>query len=353
MNVQKKIIYICIAIILIIFLIYLLIKLYPIYKILFLFIGRLLAPFIIASFISYLLYPIILKLNQLKISKGFAVIIIYVLFFSIITFIFYKSFPVFVHQLQDLSEQLPHFMVMYEDVIYSLYESTSFLPEMVHLKMDDLITRIEASVEKQIEHVLEKVMNIFDFLIIITIIPVLVFYFLKDFGQMKQSLRKVIRVKHYQKFETVLRAIDKSFGGYIRGQLIISSAVMFITYVIYHTFQLKYALVLAVTMGLMNIIPYFGPIIGTVPAMLVAMTTSWKLVIIVLMSTVIVQLLENSFLSPYIMGKSVQIHPVIIIFTLLIGAEIGGILGMVIAIPTITIIRAIFVQIFLNRQQWD
>ena len=351
MNVQKKSIYISIFIILIIILIYLLVKLYPIYKILLLFIIRLLTPFIIAAFISYLLYPIIQKLHRLKISKGFAVIIIYILFFSMITLLFYKSFPVFVHQLEDLSEQLPQLMVIYEDIIYSLYESTSFLPEIVHDKMDQVIGRLEASVEHQIERILEKATTLVDFVVIITIIPVLVFYFLKDYTSMKNSIQSIVPAKYNQKIETTLNAIDESLGGYVRGQLIISSAVIFVTYVIYHTIQLKYALVLAVVMGLMNVIPYFGPIIGTVPAVLIAMTTSWKLVIIVLITTIIVQLLESSLLSPYIMGKSVKIHPVLIILTLLIGAELGGIIGMVIAVPTITILRAIVVQFYLNKQQ--
>lgn len=346
----KKVIYICVSIILVILVIYLLIKLYPVYKVFFMFIGRILTPFIIAAFISYLLYPVVTKLNQFNISKGFAVIIIYLLFFSLMTILFYKSFPVFVHQLQDLSEQLPQSMILYEKIIYSVYESTSFLPEIVHDKMDDFIYRIEQSVERQIENILERAANLFDFVITITIIPVLVFYFLKDFIEMKKSLQKLVPEKYFQRIDTMLIAIDESLGGYVRGQLIISSAVMFVTYVIYHTFQLKYALVLAVIMGLMNVIPYFGPIIGTIPAVAVAMTTSWKLVIVVLVTTLIVQTLENSFLSPYVMGKSVQIHPVLIILTLIIGAEIGGIIGMIIAVPLITIVRAIIVQIYLNKQ---
>ncbi len=313
-------------------------------------IGKILTPFIIAAFISYLLHPVVLKLNQFNISKGFAVIIIYLLFFSLMTILFYKSFPVFVQQLQDLSEQLPESMILYENIIYSIYDSTSFLPEIVHDKMDELISRIELSVEKQIENILERAANLFDFIITITIIPVLVFYFLKDFTQMKNSLYNLVQEKHSQRIDTILKAMDESLGGYIRGQLIISSAIMFVTYVIYHTFQLKYALVLAVIMGLMNVIPYFGPIIGTVPAVAVAMTSSWKLVIVVLVTTLIVQTLENSFLSPYIMGKSVQIHPVFIILTLLIGAEIGGIIGMIVAVPLITMVKAIIVQIYLNKQ---
>src|SRR5690625_2336097 len=350
MKVQKKTIYICITIILIVLLIYLLIILFPIYKVFLRFIGRLLTPFVVAAFISYLLYPILLKLTQLKISKGFAILIIYFSFFTTILFIFYKSFPVFVNQLEDLSEQLPQLVLIYEDIIYSIYESTSFLPEIIHDKMDQVIIRLESAVEKQIEHVLEQATKMFDFVIIITIIPVLVFYFLKDFTHMKNSIQKIIPTKYYDKIETILRAIDESLGGYVRGQLIIFFVVMFMTYIIYHTIQLKFALVLAVVMGFMNIIPYFGPIIGTIPAVAIAMTTSWKLVIIVLVTTIIVQILEGSFLSPYIMGKSVQIHPVIIIFALLVGAEVGGILGMVIAVPLITIVRAIFVRLYINRQ---
>lgn len=350
---RQKIIYFSVITILAIIIIYLLIKLYPVYIQLFVMLGRVFFPFIVASFISYLLYPILLKLHQYKINKGFAVIIIYLLFFSVVTFAFYKSFPIVVNQLLDLSEQLPQFIQVYEDIIYSLYVSTSFLPEIVHEKIDEFIQSIESTLETQIEKVLEKVLHIFDYFIILAIIPVLVFYFLKDFSEIKTSFKKMIPNKYHGKVEKTLVAIDESLGGYVRGQLIISSVVIFVTYIVYHTIHLKYALLLAVIMGLMNIIPYFGPIIGTIPALLIAMTTSWHLVIIVLITNIVIQILESSFLSPYIMGKSVRIHPIIIIFALLIGAEIGGVIGMIVAIPTVTIGRAVYIQISPKRQQCD
>lgn len=337
--------------ILFILLIYLLVKLFPVYKIILYFIGRLLLPFIIAAFISYILYPIVLKLHeQLKVHIPIAILIIYLLFFVFTFILFYIGFPAFLNQLHDLSEQLPQLVLIYEEIIYSIYHSISFLPEMVHHKIDEFIMKMESAIEKQIEHVLERALNIFDFIIILTIIPVLVFYFLKDFTDMKSTTKKWIPKKYHGKFEKLMDAIDESLGGYVRGQLIISSVVIFLTYIVYHTFELKYALVLAVIMGLMNMIPYFGPIIGTVPAVAIAMTTSWNLVIIVLITTVIVQVLEGSFLSPYVMGKSVQIHPVLIILTLLIGAEIGGIIGMILAVPSITILKAIVGELYKNKQ---
>lgn len=343
---QKSLIIRIILAILLILFIYLIVKLFPVYKIIFIFIGRIMLPFIVAAFISYLLYPIVMKIHErFNLHKGIAVFIIYLLFFGGAFLIFYRSFPLFVYQLQDLSDQLPQLVLVYEDIIYSIYESTSFLPEMVHEKIDAFLMKLEATIERQIEHILDKAMNIFDFIIVLTIIPVLVFYFLKDFTEMRRKIKMWIPKKYHIHFEQLIIAIDKSFGGYVRGQLIISTVVIFLTYIVYYTFELKYALVLAVLMGFMNIIPYFGPVIGTIPAVAIALTTSWNLVIVVLITTVVVQILEGSFLSPYVMGKSVQIHPSVIILTLLIGAEIGGIIGMIFAVPTVTILKAIIEQL--------
>src|SRR5690625_1339927 len=117
---QKRVIFISLFIIFLILLLFLLIKFYPMYKFVLVFIGRILFPFIAAAFISYLLYPIVLKLHKLNINKAIAVIVIYLCFFLIVTVAIYKAFPVFVRQLQDLSEQLPQLIVIYEDFIYSI-----------------------------------------------------------------------------------------------------------------------------------------------------------------------------------------------------------------------------------------
>src|SRR5699024_9091466 len=169
--------------------------------------------------------------------------------------------------------------------------------------------------------------------------------FLKDYKQIKHWLKELTPHKYHAQFEKIVKAVDDSLGGYVRGQLTISSVITAATYLVYHVVDLKYALILAIFIGLMNIIPYFGPIIGTIPAALIALTSSVKLFIIIIITNMIVQLLESSFLSPYIMGKHVQIHPLILIFTLLVGAELGGIIGMIMAVPLVTVCRAVYRQI--------
>lgn len=310
------------------------------------FILTVLTPFIIAAFISYILYPIVERLTKMKLNKAMAVTCIYIVFLATIGLLMYKGLPVFIAQLQEFGEQLPKMIVMYEDSIYALYENTAFLPEVFHDKMTLFIQNIEIKLEERLELIFDKMTNVLDMIFVLAIVPVLVFYILIDYERIKNILYQLLSSTHLKQTDKVLTAIDKSLGSYLRGQITISAFVSLITFLMYHTLQLKYALLLAFIMGIMNIIPYFGPIIGSVPAVLIAITTSWRLAVVIIISNLLIQLIENSFLSPYIMGKSVRVHPIVIIFMLIVGAELGGVVGMIVAVPLMTITKAIYEQVF-------
>jgi|SRR5690625_106901 len=332
--------------------IFLLVKLFPFYKVLMSFLLRLSAPFFIAALIAYLLYPIIETLHKHHIHKGLAILLIYVLFFGGVSYVIYRVYPAVIHQLKDLNEHLPQFIQMYEELIYALYESTSFLPEAVHDQFDQIITRIESSLEKTLGKLLSWLTKIFDLLVLITVIPVLVFYFLKDYAKIKSYFKQFIPEKYHHHVRLLAQAIDKNFGNYIRGQLIVSSFVSLATFIAFHFLNVKYSLLLAIIMGLTNIIPYFGPIIGAVPAVAIALTTSVNLVIFVLIAIFGVQLIESNLLSPYIVGKSVNIHPIAIIFALLFGGQLSGVLGMILAVPLLVILKVVMSHILMMRRKY-
>lgn len=348
--VQVRRLYRVIMIILMLLLIYLLIQFLPWMKKLWHFLVIVLAPFALAAFISYLLYPITEKLTAWKLKQSVAVTIIYVVFFGITGTVIYLSFPIIIKQLNELAEQLPQLTIVYEKIIHTLYEQTAFLPEVFHDKMTLAIQQLEQQMEQKLQHILESLPNIIDYAIGISVIPVLVFYILIDYDRVKQTMYKLLTYTHLQKVDTFLQAVDRSLGGYIRGQVLVSSFVTLITFLIYHTLELKYGLLLAILMGFMNIIPYFGPILGTIPALFIALTTSWKLVVIIIFTNILIQLIENSFLSPYIMGKSVKMHPIVIILLLLVGAEIGGVVGMIVIVPLVTILKAVVQDFALMKQ---
>lgn len=324
----------------------------PFYKVISPYLWRVVFPFIIAIVISYLLYPILTKLTDvLNMHKTSAIVIIFISFFSLLGFFIYKGFPVFFRELQDLSEQLPQLVSLYEQLIHSIYDSTSLLPEAVHEQIHSLIVNLELTLEQYVEALLNRLVHLVDDFISLLMVPVLVFYMLKDYESIRRYIERFLPESRKRLTEQLLIAVHEAFSTYIRGQTILSFFIFTLTFLLFHLIDLKYAFVLSLFMGVMNIIPYFGPIIGTVPAAVVALASSGRLVIYVLMIAIIVQIIESILLSPYIMGKTARLHPIAIIFILLVSSEIGGIIGMIIAIPLIMIIRAIILNIKAQKQQ--
>src|SRR5699024_6347513 len=124
----------------------------------------------------------------------------------------------------------------------------------------------ETTLEKILEKLLGGFTKIIDLIVFITVIPVLVFYLLKDFDQIKAFFRKMAPKKYRHDTSEVLHAINDRLGNYIRGQLLVCTFVSLASLIAFHLLGIKYALLLAIIMGVTNIIPYFGPIIGAVPA---------------------------------------------------------------------------------------
>ncbi|WP_249871010.1 AI-2E family transporter [Oceanobacillus saliphilus] len=330
---------------------YLFVKTMPFYAAILSFLWTLFIPFMIAAFIAYLLHPLVEKLHGMNIHRGLAILLIYLIFFGGAGFLFYRGYPVIVHQLGDLIENLPEFIAMYESLIYLVYDYTSFLPEAVHDKIDELILSLERSLDGLLNRLLAGISKIIDMIILISLIPVLVFYFIKDYSSLRSFFMKFIPYKYRDDAKKLLVEVDKGLGGYIRGQLIISLFVSLTALIIFKLLDIKYSLLLAIVMGITNIIPYFGPIIGAIPAVTVAFTTAGNKVVFVILGLFLIQVIEANLLSPYIMGRSVKIHPVAIIFVLLLGAQLFGIWGMILAVPILAITKVITAQLLILRSQ--
>ncbi|HLR08290.1 MAG TPA: AI-2E family transporter [Bacillota bacterium] len=324
-------------------------KLFPVYKAIFSFLWKLFAPFLVACLIAYILHPIVKKMEQINLPKSIAILLIYVLFFGGIACLIYAVYPIAVMQLRDLNEQLPQLINMYRESVYELYERTAFLPETVHDKMDQLIHKLESYMDSMLTKLVGLFTKVFDMLVFLTVIPVLVFYYLKDYETIKSWIRRWMSEKYKWQTAQIVRAIDESLGSYFRGLLIVSSFVSLATWIVFHLLNINYALLLAIIMGLTNIIPYFGPIIGAIPAILITATVSRKLVIFVIIAVFAIQLIESNLISPYVVGRSVRIHPIAIIFALLLGGEVGGAIGMILAVPVLTVCKVIVVHILAFR----
>src|SRR5699024_6309792 len=152
-----------------------------------------------------------------------------------------------------------------------------------------------------------------------------VFYMLRDGSKWEAFLLDKMKGKQRSHIIHMRNILTEHFGKYLLSQLMVLFFITIWMFVTYYLLGIPYPILFALFAGVMNIIPYIGPLLGSVPALLSATIISWPAVLIVIVSTVIVQMLETMILSPYIIGKQIELHPLLVIIAILIGAEIAGI----------------------------
>ncbi|MCP8616962.1 AI-2E family transporter [Salirhabdus salicampi] len=334
---QKRLLFWLIVSLIVSVLVFLVVKTYPFYKEIIVFTFKILTPFVIAAFFAYLLHPLVEWLHKHMMPRWAAILLIYFGVFGGAMYGLYKAYPVFVQQLKELTKNIPALMETFQGWIYNLYLSTSDLPEEFHDRLDEIFLQMEDFIASLLTNVISSLTGITDVFIILAVIPVIVFYVLKDYYRFKSAIVMVIPERNKERLQTYANDLNKSLGGYLRGQLLVCLFVGVISSLLLWAIRMKYPLLLGTFMGVTNIIPYFGPVLGAVPAVIIAFTISVQKVLYVVIVVFVVQLIESNLLSPYIVGRSLHVHPIFIILALLIGGEAFGIIGMILAVPLLTI----------------
>lgn len=298
-----------------------------------------LLPFLVGAFISYLLHPVVEYLNEKGMRRWLSITIIYLLFFGGIGFAVYKGIPVMVSQVRELSESVPELVEQYRGRIDKLNHQTAAWPFGIHERFEEGVTLFEGWLKRIPEKAMEYAMKMIDFIVLIALIPFIAFYILKDFTVLKKMAWYMTPKKWRNQGRAFVRDVDASLGGYIRGQIIVCVVIGLISSLLFWIAGMKYPLLLGAIIGITNVIPYFGPIIGAIPAVVIAATMSVKMVLIIAVIVLVLQFLEGNILSPLIVGKSLHMHPLFIMLALLAGGEIGGIAGMVLSIPILAVLK--------------
>jgi predicted PurR-regulated permease PerM len=320
------------------------IKLSPIWLPILSLITKVITPFIIGAFFTYLLHPIVELLHKKGLHRGLSVAFIYILFFGGIGYAIYKGIPILIEQLEELTVSAPKLAERYKDLIDSIQNKMESWPLNLQEKVDRGIDIFERKMESLLNKVINGAMGIVNYSIIIMLIPFISFYMLKDINAVRKGFNGLIPNKWRNSARLFLEDVNESLGSYIRGQLLVCTIIGVISMILFLIFHMKFALVLGMIIGITNVIPYFGPVIGAVPALIVASTVSVKMIIIVVIIIIILQFLEGNILSPYIVGKSTHMHPLFIMFALLLGEEIGGMIGMIVAVPLLSIVKVAIIH---------
>jgi predicted PurR-regulated permease PerM len=178
--------------------------------------------------------------------------------------------------------------------------------------------------------------------------PVFVYYFLNDGEHFTKLIKSFIPSGIREKSVEVWREVDNVLGSFIRSQLILSLVIAVLTFVAMLILKVKYPIIIAFINGITNVIPYFGPVIGFVPAFLAAVTQSFNKAILVAVAFFIIQQFESSVIAPKLMGDTMGIHPVFIMIIIILGGEYFGGWGLLLSVPAAGIVKVIFSYIVKN-----
>ncbi|MPQ43106.1 AI-2E family transporter, partial [Clostridium tarantellae] len=179
-------------------------------------------------------------------------------------------------------------------------------------------------------------------IIALAVVPVLTYYFLAYSDMLCNRIAYLIPVGKRAIIRKIGKNIDKILGKYILGQLILSVIVGVMTFIAMVLLKIKFPLLVSIFNALLNIIPYFGAILGMIPAILVAIMDGSMKVVWVIIAFIIIQQIEGNIISPQITASSINMHPLAILILLLIGDKLGGLLGMILIIPIAVVIKVIY-----------
>ena len=339
MDTRLKWIYRLILVLLLFILLFFLMHLKPMWAPMLHLLAKIVLPFFVAGFISYLLHPLVEYLHENGLGRAWSILIIYLLFFGGAGYGIYRGIPAIIDQIGELSESAPMVAERYRDWMVLIERKTDHWPFGVHDRIDELIRLLETKISAAMGTVMEYLLRTFDFILLIALIPFIVFYFLKDYPALKKMVWYLTPRRWRKKGIAFLQDVDVSLGGYIRGQVFVCVLIGICSAALFWIVGMPYPLLLGVIIGITNIIPYFGPVIGAVPAVAIAASLSLKMVLIVAGIVLLLQFLEGNILSPLIVGKSLHMHPVFIMFALLAGGEIAGLPGMIFAVPLLAVFK--------------
>lgn len=331
--------------ILLLFVIYFLLLLKPIIVSIFGFLKAVLGPFIVAMIISYVLNPIVTMLHDRKVPRTVAVLLIYVVFFTFLTVIIVNIIPMFMNQMQELNKHLPELTMRAQGLVIDI-NNNKFLPEGFRDGVSKMFVVMEQRISETLISFVNNIGEMVGAFFIILVVPFLAFYILKDFDVFERAVIKFVPKAHRKNTVRLLKDIDEALGSYIRGQLLVCLIVGTLAYIGYLIVGMPYALLLAGIVAITNVIPYIGPFIGAAPALLMASTVSLKMMLLVIIVNTVCQILEGNVISPQVVGRTLHLHPLVIIFALLVGSQLAGIVGMILAVPIFAACKVIVQHMF-------
>ncbi|WP_088810580.1 MULTISPECIES: AI-2E family transporter [Listeria] len=311
------------------------------------------APIILAGISYYLFNPIIDFLERKGWHRGWAIGLLYIVIIGIIVIVFSFVIPAVRDQIVSLVKTFPTYWNQITDRFNEFTQSPLFdqIKERISNNMSDIMKTFSEKGTSFVNSAIDSIGNIVgtvtEVVLAIVTTPLVLFYLLKDGKKLPDFILKMLPVNGRAHTRQVFSEANHQISSYIRGQIIVSFCIGILLFIGYLIIGLPYALTLAIIAAFTSIVPYLGPAIAITPALIIATVTSPWLLLKLIVVWVVVQLLEGKFISPQVMGKSLKVHPITILFVILVSGKLFGVLGVIFAVPGYAVLKVIVTHIFI------
>lgn len=331
-------------------------------------VHEVLLPFVLSGVFVYLLAPAVdflssKSIGKLKLSRGFSVVLVFIGFLTGIALLVLIVLPPVYQEVLKIANDIPSQIERFRLVT---------LPNWTH-RLEALSTRynLDINVEAFIEQTLEQLYQsarlqvealpenmrkivevLFSTLSSFLVIFIVTIFVLIDLPRIKEGVLNMIPLHYRASVISLMKSIDRDLSGTIRGQLLICVINGTFTTLGLLLLNVKFAITIGFIAGVFSLIPVFGAVISTVPAVLIALTQSVWTALAVIGVIIIIHLIEANMLNPKILGHTVELHPAIIIFAIIVGEHFFGALGLLFGVPVAAIVRSVlrftYVEYFLE-----
>ncbi|MFT9368208.1 MAG: AI-2E family transporter [Paenibacillus polymyxa] len=309
-------------------------------------------PVILSGVLYYLLNPLVDVLERNKVKRIYSIVVLFLLIIGIIAIVITSVVPVIRDQIQGLIQNVPAYTEQVKQQFERLIGSNfvNQFQNTIQIDPSELASKASEKLSGFINNAWTGVGSflgvITETVLAIATVPFILFYLLKDGHKLPQWILKMLPPIFRKETDRIMTEMNHQVSSYIRGQIIVSFCIGVLLYIGYLIIGLDYSLTLAVIASFTSVVPYLGPVIAITPALIVAIVTSPIMLLKMVIVWTVVQLIEGKFISPQIMGKSLRVHPITIIFVILTAGNLFGVVGIVLAVPGYAVLKVIVTHLF-------
>jgi len=310
----------------------------------------------VSLILAALIDPLADWLQKKKIPRALAVILIYVILLGFVASAILILVPIITQDLPALLGNLERFWGdlqtndLWLKVVGGL-ESAQNALNNYGLVIEEGTGAVGSGVGNTLSGVFSTITGFFGGLISLLIVLVMTFYMVVQDDPIKKMLRSLVPDEYIPWCSQLLSRMRNKLGAWLRGQLILSILVGLLVFLGLSLLQIKYAAILAILAGLLEFVPYVGPVFAAIPALFLGFSQAGIVkMLLVLLMYIVLQQLENHILVPKVMQKAVGLNPIVSIIALLAGAQLAGFIGVLIAIPVATAL-SVFIEDVLAKDR--